>query len=97
MDLHNINTTCPCRYKKGGVPSEEKRMICKGLWAVFLASWTPPSGKCVGCVFMSLSRWIKFFSVVVIHLFEEVKAESKNMLNEYIKQRAALWLNILNL
>lgn len=46
---------------------------------------------------MSLSRWIKFFSVVVIHLFEEVKAESKNMLNEYIKQRAALWLNILNL
>lgn len=51
MDLHNINTTYPCRCKKGGASSEEKRMICKGLWAVFLATCAPPSGKCVVYLF----------------------------------------------
>lgn len=64
-------------------------MICKGLWAVLLATCNPPIWQ-MRCVFMSLPRWIKIFSVVVIHLFEELKAESKNVLNEYIKQRAAL-------
>lgn len=93
MDLHSINTTYRCRCKKG-VLGERKRMICKSLSAVFLASCIP-GRQCVACLCFC-SRWIKFFSVVVIHLFEEVKAESKNVLNEYVK-RVALRLNILNL
>jgi hypothetical protein len=38
MDLHNINITCPCRCKEVEMPGEEKRIICKSLLLVFLAS-----------------------------------------------------------
>jgi hypothetical protein len=60
MDLHNINTTYPCRCKKGGVPSKEKRIICKRSMGRFPCFLHPPSGKCVVylCLFHAGSNFL---------------------------------------